>query len=103
MSEMIKGPISHENLLGQLPAGVQEQVKDILDRILKLAGYISNSNTDSNSGRGILIPSKRRHNNQFCVLAKQHRQWQYYLQAQGARNVSKFFNQLVIPPSLYLL
>jgi hypothetical protein len=44
--------VTHDSLLGQLPNDVQEQVKDILARILKLAGYNSNSNTDSNSVGG---------------------------------------------------
>jgi hypothetical protein len=46
---MMSQLITHCSLLGQLPAETQEQVKDILTRILKLAGYNSNSNMDSNS------------------------------------------------------
>jgi len=47
--------ISQDNLLGQLPAGIQAQVKDILARILNLAGYNANSNTDSNSVGGTTL------------------------------------------------
>jgi hypothetical protein len=44
--------LTNDALLGQLPGAVQEQVQDILARILKLAGYGVNSNTDSNSVGG---------------------------------------------------
>jgi hypothetical protein len=47
-----------EKLLGHLPVEVQEQEQDILARILRLAGYQSNSNTDSNSVGGTnLLPT----------------------------------------------
>jgi hypothetical protein len=45
---MMSQQVTGDSLLGQLPAEVQEQVKDILVRVMKLAGYNSNSNTDSN-------------------------------------------------------
>jgi hypothetical protein len=42
----------NNKLLEQLPDSLQDQVKDILDRILRLAHGIANSNTDSNSVGG---------------------------------------------------
>ena len=59
MKAMISESTSQGNLLGQLPTGIQEQVKDILARILKLAGYNVNSNTDSNSVGGTTAPGYR--------------------------------------------
>ncbi len=49
---MMSQILTQNSLLGQLPGEVQEQIKDILHRILKLAGYGANSNTDSNSVGG---------------------------------------------------
>jgi hypothetical protein len=49
---MMSQYMTHNSLLGQLPGEVQEQIQDILVRILKLAGYNANSNTDSNSVGG---------------------------------------------------
>ena len=49
---MINQLLTQNSLLGQLPGEVQEQVKDIVARILNLAGYDGNSNTDSNSVGG---------------------------------------------------
>jgi hypothetical protein len=58
---MMSQLMTQDSLLGHLPGDVQEEVKDILARILKLAGYRENSNTDSNSVGGtnfqILIPA----------------------------------------------
>jgi hypothetical protein len=39
---MMSQQVTGDSLLGQLPAEVQEQVKDILVRVMKLAGYNSN-------------------------------------------------------------
>jgi hypothetical protein len=49
---MISQTMTHDSLLRQLPDDVQEQIKDILTRILKLAGYNLNSNPCSNSVGG---------------------------------------------------
>ena len=54
---MISQLLTRDPLLGQLPAEVEDQVQEILARILKLAGYSQNSNTDSNSVGGIRIPA----------------------------------------------
>ena len=43
---MISHLLTRDPLLGQLPAEVEEQVRDILARILKMAGYSGNSNND---------------------------------------------------------
>ena len=51
---MMSQLLTHASLLGQLPADVEEQVKDILDRILRLAGYNANSNTGSNPVGGTM-------------------------------------------------
>ena len=39
---MINQLLTQNSLLGQLPGEVQEQVKEIVARILKLAGYDGN-------------------------------------------------------------
>jgi hypothetical protein len=52
---MVSRILAYDELLGQVPDEVHEQVKDILARILKLAGYPAISNTDSNSVGGILF------------------------------------------------
>jgi hypothetical protein len=49
---MMSQLLTKDSLLGHLPDDVQEEVREILARILKLAGYLSNSNTDSNSVGG---------------------------------------------------
>ena len=54
---MMSQLVTHDSLLGKLPDEVMVQVQDILTRILKLAGYDSNSNTDSNSVGGTTLRS----------------------------------------------
>jgi hypothetical protein len=46
---MMSQLMTQDSLLGHLADDVQEEVREILARILKLAGNAGNSNTDANS------------------------------------------------------
>jgi hypothetical protein len=52
---MLSQVLTRDSLLGHLPDDVQKEVREILARILKLAGYLANSNTDSNSVGGTTL------------------------------------------------
>jgi hypothetical protein len=62
---MVNQLLTQDSLLGQLPGEVQAQIKDLLARILKLAGYGANSNADSNSVGGTTFSSY----NISCLIA----------------------------------
>jgi hypothetical protein len=54
---MMNHIMTDDSLLGRLPSDIQEQLNEILVRIVKLAGYDWNSNSGSNPDGVILIPA----------------------------------------------